>query len=56
MPTGAGITPALAAVARPKASAALNTIVRTILCSFPMLIPPYRGGFQSIKTNAMNRG
>src|SRR3984957_21114857 len=39
MPTGAGMTPAPAAVASPRASAALNTIVRTIImCSFPTIV------------------
>jgi hypothetical protein len=36
LPTAAGVTPALAAVARPKANAALKTIDLTIVCSFPV--------------------
>jgi hypothetical protein len=40
-PIGAGVTAALAAVARPKANAALNIIVLTIICSFLADAAPY---------------
>ena len=37
LPIGLATMPALAAVARPKASAALKAIVRIIICSFPVV-------------------
>jgi hypothetical protein len=57
LPIGAVAMPALAAVARPRTSAALNTIDRIIMCFLPpVVMQPVTDAASALKPDSLNRG